>query len=101
MERRDFMKTAVATSACAASTLVLRNRAHAQEAKKSYACKLTVLRRTLNQDFADKYREGRNSLCDRFNPLRGIPRTLVRGGIANPRFGDRRSNACNGQIPRT
>ena len=36
-----------------------------------------------------------------FNPLRGIPRTLVRGGIANPRFGDRRSNACNGQIPRT
>jgi len=37
---------AVATPACVASALALQDRAEAQEAKKQYACKLTVLRRT-------------------------------------------------------
>jgi len=53
----------------------------------------------LNDDTFHLIFEGLDSYW--FNPPRGIPRTLVRGGIANSRFGDRRSNACNGQIPRT
>ncbi len=66
MKRRSFVRKAALTSAGALAAFTAPGRATSQDPKKTYACKLTVLERTVRQDFADKYREGRNALCNRF-----------------------------------
>ncbi|HPW17848.1 MAG TPA: TIGR04076 family protein [Candidatus Aminicenantes bacterium] len=66
MNRRLFIRNAAAVSAGAAAAMSAPGRLGAQADKKSYGCRLTVLERMLRQDYADKYRGGRNAVCDRF-----------------------------------
>ncbi len=70
MERRQFLSGAMAASACAVAGIGLPAAAHAGEgdgqAQKKYACKLTVLRRGFEKEFADKYRNGQGAPCPRF-----------------------------------
>ncbi len=76
MERRRFLACTAAVGACAftgvgleaagavaASAVAGDDQAQAQ---KKYVCKLTVLRRGFEKEFADKYRNGQGAPCPRF-----------------------------------
>ena len=75
MERRQFLAGTVAASACAlagvgSSAAAVgadpREREDQAQGQKKYVCKLTVLRRGFEKEFADKYRDGKGAACPRF-----------------------------------
>ncbi len=74
MERRQFLAGTVAASACAlagvsssaAASRVSDPREDDGQAQKKYVCKLTVLRRGFEKEYADKYRNGQGAPCPRF-----------------------------------
>jgi uncharacterized repeat protein (TIGR04076 family) len=57
----------MAASACALTGLgATAAGAEAAQGQKKYACKLTVLRRGFEKEYADKYRNGQGAPCPRF-----------------------------------
>jgi uncharacterized repeat protein (TIGR04076 family) len=68
MERRRFLTETLAASACALAGLGLSGAAAAEAAQnqKKYACKLTVLKRGFEKEYADKYRKGQGAPCPKF-----------------------------------
>jgi len=69
MERRRFLTGTVAASACALAGLggtAAAAGTDAGQTQKKYACKLTVLRRGFEKEYADKYRNGQGAPCPKF-----------------------------------
>jgi uncharacterized repeat protein (TIGR04076 family) len=67
MERRDFITTAAVGSVGALAGAAFPEAAPAAQAKPpSNKCRITVLKRTLNDEWNKEYRGGRVKLCDKF-----------------------------------
>jgi uncharacterized repeat protein (TIGR04076 family) len=69
MERRQFLTGTMAASACALAGIGLpaaAARKDEAQAQKKYACKLTVLRRGFEKEYADRFRNGQGAPCPRF-----------------------------------
>lgn len=68
MQRRKFIKAASVMSACSMAAFAAPVPA-ASELKPdlhSYRCRITVLKRTFNEDFYNEYPYGKPTACDRF-----------------------------------
>lgn len=66
MNRRKFINLSAATSACALASAALPGTTSADEKEKKYNLKVTVLKRSLQKDFSDQFREGAVEVCTRF-----------------------------------
>ncbi len=68
MDRRQFLTGTMAASACALTGVAAAAGEAVQgtQGQKKYACKLTVLRRGFEKEFADKYRNGQGAPCPKF-----------------------------------
>lgn len=66
MKRRDFLRSSSATSACALAAGLAPIETDSERILQEAACKITVLRKTLNQDFIHTYRESEIDVCSRF-----------------------------------
>ncbi len=66
MERRTFINSMTAASLCALGAAETGRAADEKDKSKTFACKVTVLKKTFQKEFADKYRKGQGQICDRF-----------------------------------
>ena len=68
MERRRFIGCAAAAAPLLASMAAAQDAGQTKDQpRKKMGCKITVVRRALNQDLADKYAPGyKVAVCDRF-----------------------------------
>jgi len=66
MERRTFIHSAVAASACALSGLAAATETDGQEKAKKVSCKLTVLKKEFRKEYADRFRKGQGAVCNKF-----------------------------------
>lgn len=66
MQRRKFLNTTAAASACVLAGGFLANNANSQEQGKNYSCKITILKKTLNEDYIRQYKDGGGDICTVF-----------------------------------
>jgi len=66
MKRREFLRTSAASSACALGTGLSAAELGGDGTQQETACRITVLRRTLNRDFIQEYRDSAVDYCSRF-----------------------------------
>jgi len=66
MERRKFIRSATATSACALTGAFIPDKTSGMDKKEDFICKLTVLKKTIHLDLYEKYRNGPGSICQVF-----------------------------------
>jgi uncharacterized repeat protein (TIGR04076 family) len=66
MERRDFIKSAAVGAACTLAGAAFSAEAAEAQAKPSNKIKITVLKRTLNDEWNKEFRGGRVTLCKQF-----------------------------------
>lgn len=66
MERRKFINTAAAASACAVAGMAFPERAEGQAGSKRTPCKITVEKRVVFNDLYEKYRNKKGSVCPKF-----------------------------------
>jgi len=65
MKRRTFIHSAAA-SACALGGLAAATAAQGQPSAKKISCKLTVLKKEFRKEYADRYRNGKGAICNKF-----------------------------------
>ena len=66
MKRRDFITTAAVGSVGALAGSAFSESTSVVQPKPSNKCKITVLKRTLNDDWNKAYRGGKVKVCDKF-----------------------------------
>ncbi len=66
MKRREFLHTSAASSACALTAGAIHEDTGNDRTLQETQCKITVLRRTLNSDFVNEFRDSDIGLCARF-----------------------------------
>jgi uncharacterized repeat protein (TIGR04076 family) len=66
MERRNFIKTAAVGSACTLAGVAFTESVTPQT-KPETKIKITVIKRTLNDEWNKEFRGGRMKLCDKFH----------------------------------
>ena len=66
MERRKFLKTSAAGSACLFAGSVAAESLKQAEAEAKYACKITVLKKSLNSEWSKEFRNFEGEVCDVF-----------------------------------
>lgn len=67
MERRKFIKASALGSSCVLAGTWAAESAHAQETRQDYTVKITVLSRTLNEEWNREFRNQPGSLCNVFS----------------------------------
>jgi uncharacterized repeat protein (TIGR04076 family) len=71
MERREFLTTVAATSACAMAASTLAGAENGSSAgaqtQKKYGVKISVLRRDFEKEFVEKLKTGPKGPCTRFS----------------------------------
>jgi uncharacterized repeat protein (TIGR04076 family) len=66
MKRRDFITTAAVGSVGTLASAAFSQGAAAPQTKPSAKCKITVVKRTLNDEWNKEFRGGKVKLCDKF-----------------------------------
>lgn len=67
MERRNFIRTSAAGSACVVAGAMVPNESSAQQTEKNFKCKITVLKKVHNKDLSLKYRNREGEPCGVFS----------------------------------
>ena len=66
MKRRKFINTTIAASAGTLIGASIPVKAQSKTEEKKYACKITVLKKTFNEDYVNEFRGGKGSICNVF-----------------------------------
>ena len=64
MKRRKFIKAATIGSACTLAAPILADKAYSMNLRDESKIKITVLRRTLNEDLNKEYANGKAEACN-------------------------------------
>ena len=67
MERRNFLKTSAAGSACMLAGAAISNDMMAQPSAQNFKCKITVLRKTHNKEWNQQFRNSEGEPCRVFS----------------------------------
>ncbi len=66
MERRKFLKSTAFVSACSIGTALASENIMVSNLDEEYHVKITVLKKSFQKEFADKYRNGKIRPCPKF-----------------------------------
>lgn len=66
MERREFIRKSAVGSGCALAGTMAATAANASETQQQHKCKITVLKRTVNNEWNQEFRNREGTKCELF-----------------------------------
>lgn len=66
MNRRKFINLSTAASVCTLTASALPASIYSADKEKKYSLKVTVLKRTVQQEFSNQFRDGKVEACPQF-----------------------------------